>query len=56
MMITNICNDKENCNESTNSDQGWIYIVNGQMGDVAADKYILKEGDRIEWKLTTVSM
>ena len=28
----------------------WSYLVNGQTGSVAADKYLLKDGDRVEWK------
>lgn len=31
-------------------DKSWIYFVNGKSGEVAADKYQLKEGDRVEWK------
>ncbi|HEC75976.1 MAG TPA: DUF4430 domain-containing protein [Thermoplasmatales archaeon] len=29
----------------------WIYYVNGAMGEVGADKKIVKEGDLIEWRL-----
>ena len=32
----------------------WSYSVNGQTGNVAADKYILKDGDKIEWKFTKI--
>jgi hypothetical protein len=37
-------------NQISGSDKAWIYFVNGQSGQVAADKYILKPGDVIEWK------
>lgn len=33
-------------------DHYWAYSVNGQMGSVAADKYILKNADKVEWKYT----
>ncbi len=33
----------------------WIYYVNGKMGEVGADKKIVKEGDEIEWKLEEFS-
>lgn len=29
----------------------WIYYVNGEMGNVGADKKFVKEGDLIEWRL-----
>ena len=29
----------------------WIYYVNGTMGQVGANQYRLKPGDKIEWKL-----
>jgi len=32
------------------SDMAWIYYVNGQSGSVAADKYLLKPTDKVEWK------
>lgn len=28
----------------------WIYYVNGESGQQAADKVVLKDGDKIEWK------
>jgi hypothetical protein len=39
-----------------NGDEGryWQYYVNGILGDVAADKKSLKEGDRVEWKFEKV--
>jgi hypothetical protein len=38
--------------EST-AKKAWIYFINGQSGQVAADKYVVKEGDIIEWKYVT---
>ena len=35
------------------ADHTWIYFVNGQSGQVAADKYILKPQDVVEWKYIT---
>lgn len=32
----------------------WGYSVNGQVATVAADKYVLKNGDVIEWKYTKI--
>jgi len=34
-------------------DKTWIYFVNGKSGEVASDKYDLKENDTVEWKYTT---
>ncbi len=36
-------------------DKAWIYFVNGKSGNIAADKYILKNGDIVEWKYITPS-
>lgn len=34
-----------------NSDENaWIYFVNGEAGNVAADQYTLKPNDTVEWK------
>ena len=33
----------------------WIYYVNGKMGEVGADKKVVKEGDKIEWRLEEFS-
>jgi len=33
----------------------WIYYVNGEMGEVGADKKIVHEGDKIEWRLEEFS-
>ncbi len=32
------------------ADMAWIYYVNGESGQVAADKYELKNGDLVEWR------
>lgn len=38
-------------NEETNGvdNKYWLYKVNGEYGQVAADQYALKEGDKIDW-------
>lgn len=33
--------------------KSWIYYVNGESGQVAADQMKLKNGDKIEWKYET---
>lgn len=35
--------------EST-AEKSWIYYVNGESGQIAADQQKLKNGDKIEWK------
>jgi len=35
--------------EST-AKKSWIYFVNGESGQIAADQYKLKNGDKVEWK------
>jgi hypothetical protein len=42
-------------NVSASSSFFWSYSVNGQPGSVAADKYLLKNNDLIEWKYTPIS-
>jgi len=32
------------------NEKAWIYFLNGVSATSAADKYIVKEGDLIEWK------
>jgi len=32
--------------------QAWIYFVNGEAGQVAADQHQLTAGDRVEWRYT----
>jgi hypothetical protein len=34
----------------SSEDLAWIYFVNGQSGNVAADQYFLNPGDIVEWK------
>lgn len=38
--------------EST-AEKAWIYFVNGESGQVAADKMDLEKGDLVEWKYIT---
>ncbi|OGM09110.1 hypothetical protein A2Z67_05885 [Candidatus Woesebacteria bacterium RBG_13_36_22] len=35
------------------ADKSWIYFVNGQGGQIAADQYKLKAKDVVEWKYIT---
>jgi len=35
---------------SNSSEKAWIYFVNDQAGEVAADKYRLQAGDVVEWR------
>lgn len=37
-------------NNADNNGKYWLYWVNGEHGVVGADKCILREGDRVEWK------
>lgn len=37
----------------SDSEKAWIYFVNGASGDIAADKYGVKSGDKVEWKYIT---
>lgn len=34
-------------------EKSWIYFINGKSGDVASDKYEVKQNDIVEWKYTT---
>jgi hypothetical protein len=43
-------------NISASATHFWSYSVNEQAGNVAADKYILKNGDKVEWKFTIIQM
>lgn len=47
----------ESIGKIKNGDDGkyWQYYINGILGDVAADKKILKEGDSVEWKFEEVN-
>lgn len=49
IMVTSI-KGMENTKE-----RAWMYSVNGKHGETAADKYVLHEGDRIEWKFTKLN-
>ncbi|MDD5146774.1 MAG: DUF4430 domain-containing protein [Candidatus Pacebacteria bacterium] len=42
----------EKIGQKKNSDDGkyWLYYVNGQLAQVAANKQPLKAGDKVEWK------
>ena len=33
----------------------WEFFVNGKSSNVGASSYVLKEGDKIEWKLSAIS-
>lgn len=46
----------ESIGKIKNGDDGkyWQYYVNGILGDVAADKRILREGDSVEWRFEEV--
>ena len=44
MMVNSIAGSENS------KDLSWIYYVNGKSPDVGADKYELKDGDKIEWK------
>jgi hypothetical protein len=37
-------------NRKNTKEKAWIYFVNNVSGNVAADKYLLKPGDLVEWK------
>lgn len=39
---------------TNNSEYFWAFSVNGQAGSISADKYILKNGDVVEWKYTKI--
>lgn len=49
-VLINSIGDKENTKELA-----WIYFVNGEAGNVAADNMILESGDVVEWKYTKPS-
>ena len=45
----------EEVNKVKNSAQkSWLYFVNGKLGNIAADRYILTSNDVIEWKYSIV--
>jgi hypothetical protein len=37
----------------SSAEMAWIYFVNGQSGQVAADNHNLSDGDVVEWKFIT---
>lgn len=37
-------------NYESTSKKSWIYYVNGESGQIAADQMKLKNGDKVEWK------
>ncbi len=37
-------------NNEGGNNRWWEYSVNGKIGPVSADKYILRDGDRVEWR------
>lgn len=39
---------------SASSTHFWSYSVNGVAGNIAADEYILKNGDIVKWKYTPI--
>ena len=39
----------------SSDDMAWIYFVNGESAQVAADQYQLESGDIVEWKYITPS-
>ena len=39
---------------SASSTHFWSYSVNGVAGNISADKYILQNGDVVEWKYTPI--
>ena len=42
-------------NRTKNSpERFWQYSVNGQLAQIAADRYILSSGDKVEWKYVSV--
>jgi len=42
--------------ENDNSDLYWQYWVNGELGATAANKYILQDGDFVQWKLSSQAL
>ncbi len=42
--------------KESSAEMAWIYFVNGESGQVAADQYQLKAGDKVEWKYIAPEM
>jgi len=38
----------------SNAQNSWLYSVNGETGQVAADAYTISDGDTIEWKFKPI--
>lgn len=36
--------------KQNSNDSAWMYSVNGKPGQIAADRYVVYPGDKIEWK------
>lgn len=32
-----------------NQNYAWMYFVNGKLGQIAADRYVIHPGDKVEW-------
>lgn len=35
---------------ANSQDKSWLYFVNGQAAQIAADRYVVHPGDAVEWK------
>jgi len=42
--------------KESSAEMAWIYFVNEESGQVAADQYQLKAGDKVEWKYIAPEM
>ena len=45
---------KRYLNEAREQLKYWQYYINNTLGDVAADKKVLEEGDKLEWRFEEV--
>lgn len=41
--------------KGNNNQYAWIYYVNGKTAPYAADKYVVRAGDSIEWKYSKIN-
>lgn len=41
--------------KGNNNQYAWIYYVNGKTAEYAADKYVVRAGDLIEWKYSKIN-
>lgn len=39
-------------NIANNQNSAWMYAVNGKPGQIAADRYVINPGDKVDWKFT----